>query len=91
MNRFLGVSLLLGAVLATSWSVPRAAARAQGGGVCAAANGDVDGDQAINITDAVYLLSGLFQGGSAPVECCGAEGARGLPDTGLRTCYGQCT
>ena len=93
MNRFLGVSLLLGTVLATSWSVPGTAARAQGGGggVCARANGDVDGDQEINLSDAIYLLSWLFRGGPAPVECPCSEGARGLPDTGLRTCYGQCS
>ena len=39
-----------------------------GGGAVAAQNGDTNGDGGRDITDAVYLLSWLFQGGPGPVE-----------------------
>jgi len=38
-----------------------------GGGAVATQNGDTNGDGARDITDAVYLLSWLFQGGAEPV------------------------
>src|SRR5262249_17388407 len=39
------------------------------------ANGDVNGDGTINITDAIYLLRYMFQDGPQPVAC-----AAGAPD-----------
>ena len=38
-----------------------------GGGAVATQNGDTNGDGSRDITDAVYLLSWLFQGGAEPV------------------------
>ncbi len=42
-------------------------ARAAGGGGLASRNGDTNGDGEIDLTDAVYLLAWLFQGGPEPV------------------------
>jgi len=39
----------------------------------AAGNGDINGDQQIDIADAVSLLGYLFGGGPAPVACAGAS------------------
>ncbi len=54
-----------------------------------AGNGDVNGDEAINLTDAVYLLEWLFRGGPAPdpIEC-PPPGGGVLPATGQSKCYG---
>lgn len=38
-----------------------------GAGAEAASNGDVDGDGRLSVTDAIYLLRHLFQGGPEPV------------------------
>ncbi len=40
-----------------------------GGGAASTEAGDVNGDALVNIGDAIYLLSYLFQGGDAPVAC----------------------
>jgi len=45
------------------------------GGPVARSNGDVNGDDKINIADAIFLLSYLFQDGQAPVAC-----AANVPD-----------
>jgi hypothetical protein len=51
-------------------------ATAQGGGAGAppVANGDVNGDAARDISDAVYLLNWLFTGGPEPVACAQEQG-----------------
>ena len=41
---------------------------------CANENGDTNGDGASDLSDAIYLLAFLFQGGSGPVPFCGAVG-----------------
>jgi len=47
-----------------------AVAREQGqGGVTVSGNGDVNADNGLDLSDAVYLLSHLFQGGPAPEPC----------------------
>ena len=64
----LGVGMALGyfAALATRGLPARAAVDGAGGPVIT--NGDVNGDGKIDISDAVYLLGWLFQGGGAPVQ-----------------------
>ncbi|HZN60679.1 MAG TPA: hypothetical protein VFD71_21575 [Planctomycetota bacterium] len=77
MRRFLGfgLGLLAGCVITASlrWSSPSAAAveAGGGGGVEPLSNGDVNGDHKIDLTDAIYLLTYLFQSGAAPapIEC----------------------
>ncbi len=61
---------------------------AQGGGAGVAASGDVNGDGAINLSDASYLLNWLFSGGPEPAPCSLGGEAAGLPDTGQTACYG---
>jgi hypothetical protein len=46
------------------------AARGQGG-VTVSGNGDVNGDNGLDLSDAIYLLTHLFQGGDAPLPCPG--------------------
>jgi len=43
---------------------------------CATQNGDSNGDEALDLSDAIYLLSHLFQGGSAPVLFCAPAGSK---------------
>jgi hypothetical protein len=45
------------------------AARQQGQGAGISGNGDVNGDLATDLSDAIYLLAFLFQGGSMPEPC----------------------
>jgi len=48
-------------------------------------NGDVNGDERRDLSDAVYLLNGLFSGGPAPVESgCPAKVVETCPDERLR-------
>ena len=44
-------------------------------GVTVRGNGDVNGDNALDLSDAIYLLSHLFPGGNEPEPCPGAAGA----------------
>ena len=44
------------------------------GGVTASGNGDVNADNSIDLSDAIYLLSHLFQGGPEPEPCPGGGG-----------------
>jgi len=32
--------------------------------------GDANGDEAVNLADAVYLINYIFKGGAAPVDPC---------------------
>lgn len=84
--RFLKTSALMlsGAALMFGVQSIRDVVHAAGGGV-AVGNGDVNGDRKLDISDAVYLLSFLFQGGDPlkEVEC------PGLPVTGQTKCYGD--
>jgi len=63
MKRYLSTSL----VLALSLGVVRLGVA---GPDCANDNGDVNGDNGIDLSDAVYNLAFLFQGGPAPVLFC---------------------
>jgi len=74
-------ALFLGALLWRQVSVAQ-------GGTVASANGDVNGDGTIDISDAVYLLSWRFQGGPAPVPWVDGGGPSGLSDTDQTLCYG---
>jgi hypothetical protein len=48
---------------------------------------DINGDGSSNLSDAIYFLQWLFQGGRAP-SCPATNGEpAGLPDTGQTTCY----
>ena len=105
MKSPLPLSLILGTAVTLGWlfmnALESGPAHAdgepgQGGGV--SANGDVNGDLARDLSDAVYILAHLFQGGPAPLSCSG-DGAGGdtggggglegdgLPDTGQKKCY----
>ena len=73
------------------------------GGVTVSGNGDVNADEGLDLSDAIYLLAHLFQGGPAPEPCPAAAGGAGgvdedevgggggvdlgLPDTGLAQCW----
>jgi len=96
----LGVAVVAGWCLAQSLppiftEMPACAAGAAGqGGVTVSGNGDVNGDNGLDLSDAVYLLSFLFQGGEPPMDCPGgAPGAGGgaapspLPATNPEFCY----
>jgi hypothetical protein len=73
-------------------AVPASAAAGGGGGV--SGNRDTNGDLAIDLSDAVYLLTFLFQGGPPPAEPCppgaaggGAGASTDFPKTGLARCF----
>jgi hypothetical protein len=92
MKRLLGVCVVVAwAVLGGTLNSVRVKALAGEGPRTdprSAGNGDVNGDRAIDISDASYLLGWLFLGGPEPVAC-PEEDSRflGLPDTGQTTCY----
>ena len=85
-RRLVGV-FLNAAVLIAIWHEISAVAQGGGAGPVTTTNGDVNGDQAINLTDATYLLNWLFLNGPEPVPLAVSEGPLGLPDTGQTTCY----
>jgi len=109
MKRSLSFSVVLGAAVALGLCfVPdfeSGPAHAVGGvgGVTVSGNGDVNGDNGLDLSDAVYILTHLFQGGDPPMPCpgfpgagagtsdagggAGAGGGPGLPDTGQVKCY----
>ncbi len=78
MKKLLLFALLLNAALLAGrfWQEVPANAQAQ---PMATENGDLDGDGTRNVTDAVYLLRWLFQGGPAPVAIA-QEGAVLTPE-----------
>jgi hypothetical protein len=69
--------------------------------VTVSGNGDVNGDESRDLSDAIYLLAHLFQGGDTPLPCPSAGGAAGvvgggggpssspLPPTGQTLCYDE--
>jgi len=85
MKRSQCFSLVLGAAVALGWFVGQAFERAleevpahadgaeqgQGQGGATLGNGDVNGDNGLDLSDAIYLLTHLFQGGDPPVPCPG--------------------
>jgi len=93
MKRSLCFSLVLGAAVALGWFFGQAfeegparadAGRGQGGGVVSG-NGDVNGDGGIDLSDAVYTLAFLFQGGDSPEPCPGG-GDCTVCEADLATC-----
>jgi hypothetical protein len=65
---WVGIGIALGYVASLITQGLPLRAQVDGGGGTVTKNGDVNGDGKIDISDAVYLLSWLFQGGGAPVE-----------------------
>jgi hypothetical protein len=98
MKRFLFFSLVLGTgmVLGSFFArpfeeVPTADADADAGqgGVTVSGNWDVNGDNGLDLSDATYLLSHLFQGGPAPLDCPGGGGDCTLCEAALADCQTQ--
>jgi hypothetical protein len=83
----LALPVTLAFVLGRYWrDLPAGAAEGGGAGGAVAGNGDVNGSGALDIADAVYLLSFLFLGGPAPAPCSPRGAGLGLPDTGQTQC-----
>lgn len=91
LNGLVAVGVLVGAMFWLGLVRPEAVGHAERGGGAGtpSGNGDVNGDEAINITDAVYILNFLFLGGPAPepIVCPPPRGGA-LPATGQTECYG---
>jgi hypothetical protein len=71
---------------------PQAAAVSAGGGAqkCAAQNGDVNADGAVDLSDAVTILGNLFLGSPPKLVplCAQSTAGSALPDSGQTDCYG---
>ena len=60
-------------------TVPLSGGAAGGQGAATLGNGDVNGDNGLDLSDPIYLLTFLFQGGPAPLPCPGSGGGAGIP------------
>jgi len=100
LKKLLTASLIANIILLSFslWQqVPPAAEAGGSDGACVddhtlySIDGNADG--AVDVTDALHLLSWLFIGGSKPLICLDSNGSAGgpsaLPDTGQTTCYSQ--
>ena len=69
MKKLIVIGLFLNAALLAGrfWQEHQASAAGRGGQPVAQENGDCNGDGALDISDAVYILGFLFQGGPPPV------------------------
>jgi hypothetical protein len=70
MKKLFVISLFLNAgfLAVRCWQETRAHAQGDGAGL-AATSGDTNGDESVDISDAIYLLDFLFSGGEPPVAC----------------------
>lgn len=89
MKRNLVLSLVLNTILLSLWLSREAWFERAGAASNPAGNGDVNGDGAYNLSDAVYLLNWLFQGGPAPLAIAAPPGdlVHELPATGQSECF----
>ena len=81
--------------------LPAGAGGKSGQGGATLGNGDVNGDNSLDLSDAIYLLTFLFQGGPSPVDCPAAGGGAGpaldvnnvgrLASTLTENCYQELT
>jgi hypothetical protein len=77
----------VGVVIARLFDEP--SPRAEAGGNPLPPCQDINGDGSSDLTDAIYVLNWLFQGGQAP-GCPATNGEpAGLPDTGQTTCHDE--
>jgi len=86
MKRFLAFALGIAIGIGLMALHPRLAVDRVGAGGTPSGNGDVNGSGAIDIADAIYLLSYIFASGPLPepIVCAGG----GLPATGQEMCHG---
>lgn len=97
MKKFLNLSLILAATVGLGWLFLQAIERGPGfaddepghGGVTVAGNGDVNGDNGLDLSDAIYLLAYLFQGGDAPEPCPAGGGDCTAVEAELATCQAE--
>jgi hypothetical protein len=71
MRKLIVIGLFLNAALLAGrfWQELPARAAGRGGQGAGTACGDMNGDGAVDISDPIYLLAYLFNGGGAPVAC----------------------
>jgi hypothetical protein len=99
MKKSLNFSLVLATTVTLGWLFLQAIEKHPGfadnepghGGVTVAGNGDVNGDNGIDLSDAIYLLAYLFQGGDAPEPCPAGGGDCTACEAELATCQAALT